>query len=117
MKKLLEVVVNDDHSVRFDTDFDAGKDPGFMTEVIPLLALAMTTTLWGGNERSVLAAIRALAIADLGVSVNRSEMILGLDQASARLEEAMRAAREEMRQAGMEIQSFAPGVGPRGPHS
>lgn len=34
----------------------------------------MVTRLWGGNETAVLAMIRALAIADLAVSVNRKQM-------------------------------------------
>ena len=39
----------------------------------------MSSSLWGGNELNVLAMIRALAVADLGVSVNRGEMVRYLD--------------------------------------
>lgn len=117
MKKLLEVVIEDDGKVRFETDFDAGKDPASILDTVPLLATAMATTLWGGNEMSVLAAIRALAIADLGLCADRSGMIRLLDYNSARLEEAMEATKEELRRAGVVIHTFSPGTGAKGPHS
>ena len=74
--------------------------------------MAMMTTLWGGNEQAVLAMIRALAIADLGVSVNRREMVGFLDDASGMLEASIHDARRAFEQSGGKITVFGPGVAP-----
>lgn len=112
MKKILEVLQYGDLDIRFDTDIDVMKNPHVVEDIIPSLALAMTTSLWGGNEMSVLAMIRALIIADLGVSVNRKEMVKMMDQASAHLARAMQESREAMARSGVEIHTFGPGVPP-----
>ena len=74
--------------------------------------MAMMTTLWGGNEQAVLAMIRALAIADLGVSVNRRQMVGFLDDASGMLEASISDARKAFEQSGGKIMVFGPGVAP-----
>lgn len=112
MKKILEVLQYGDHDIRFNTDIDTKKDPDIIPDVIIRAAWAMVTTLWGGNEQSVLAMIRALAIADLGVSVNRKDMVRFLDNASCDLERSMDEAREMARRDGIQIQTFAPGISP-----
>jgi len=112
MKKILEVLQYGDHDIRFNTDYDVHKDPQVVMELVPMIATAMTTTLWGGNELSVLAMIRSLTVADLGVSVNRKEMIEMLDHSSAQLARAMMEAREEMMRSGIHVQTFGPGVSP-----
>ena len=117
MKKILEVLQYGDHDIRFNTDFDVQKNPQVIMDLIPKIAMAMTTTLWGGNETSVLAIIRSLTVADMGVSVNRKEMIEMLDHSSAQLAEAMWAARDEMIRNGVEIHTFGPGVSPSGHRS
>lgn len=71
----------------------------------------MATTLWGGNEISVLAMIRALAIADLSVSVNQNEMIEYLRQSSKSLGEAFRLAMENAKRQGRAT-IFPPNVKP-----
>ena len=117
MKKILEVLQYGDHDIRFNTDIDVKKNPHAVEEIIPTIALAMTTSLWGGNELSVLAMIRALIIADLGVSVNRKEMVGMMDQASEQLARAMSEAREAMIRDGVKIHTFGPGVAPPGSRS
>ena len=117
MKKILEVLQYGDHDIRFDTDIDVKKNPQVVMDLIPKIAMAMSTTLWGGNEMSVLATIRSLTVADLGVSVNRKEMIEMLDRSSAQLAQAMQAAREDMMRQGVEVHTFAPGVSPSGHRS
>ena len=112
MKKILEVLQYGDHDIRFNTDYDVQKDPQVVMEIVPAIAMAMSTTLWGGNELSVLAMIRSLTVADLGVSVNRKEMIQMLDHSSAQLAKAMAEAREEMIRSGVHVQTFGPGVSP-----
>lgn len=82
MKKLLEVLKYSDTDIRFNTDIDVHKNPMAVQETVISAVMCMATKLWGGNEVSVLAMIRALAIADLALSVNRKEMIQFLDEAS-----------------------------------
>ncbi len=112
MKKILEVVRYGDNDIRFRTDMDPLKNPDSISQTISEVAFAMMTTLWGGNEQSVLAMIRALAIADLGVSVNRKEMIAFLDDSSAILAKTFRSARKAFEKSGGKMQIFGPGISP-----
>ena len=112
MKKILEVIRYGDNDIRFRTDMDPLKDPNLIPQTISELAFAMMSTLWGGNEQAVLAMIRALAIADLAVSVNRREMIAFLDDASGMLVETLQSARKAFEETGGKIAFFGPGVKP-----
>ena len=40
-----------------------------------MAAFSMATKLWGGNEQSVLAVLRALGMADLALCEHKKEMI------------------------------------------
>ena len=117
MKKILEVLQYGEFDIRFNTDFDVMKNPQALEDLVPRIAMAMTTSLWGGNEMSVLAMIRSLCIADIGVSVNRKEMLEMLDHATEHLAQAMQDAREAMIRDGAKIQTFGPGVPPPHRHS
>lgn len=110
MKKILEVLEYGDHDIRFNTDFRE-KDQALIPEIIGKLAFTMTTRLWGGNEMAVLAMIRALAIADLSVSVNRKEMIRALDEDSAAFAKIMTRAIKELKKQGGVVE-FPPGFNP-----
>ena len=112
MKKILEVVRYGETDIRFRTDLDPAKDPEIINKTITELAMAMMTTLWGGNEQAVLAMIRALAIADLGVSVNRRQMVHFLSEASAMLEESLLSARKAFEKTGGKVTVFGPGISP-----
>ena len=111
MKKILEVVQYGDHDIRFNTDIKVRSDSE-ATALLTSIALAMVTKLWGGNEREVLAMIRALAIADLSVCVNRKDMVKMLDIDSKHLAMAMQDAQKEMERRGVKVITFAPGVQP-----
>jgi hypothetical protein len=100
MKKILEVLQYGDTDIRFNTDFDPVKNPNSVTDVITRTAFAMVTKLWGGNETAVLAMIRALAISDLAVSVNRKQMIRNYDEDSAALAKSFLQAKEEFERRG-----------------
>jgi len=117
MKKILEVLQDGEVDIRFNTDIDVLKRPSLIQEIIIKSALSMTTSLWGGNETSVLAVIRALAIADLGVSVNRKEMIRYLDMASKMVEVSLREGRKEFERRGGKALVFSPLVKPSGQKS
>ena len=112
MKKILEVLQYGDNDIRFKTDLEVEKNPEMVLELTTKFAWAMFTTLWGGNERTVLAMIRSLAIADLAVSVNRKEMLGFLDESSEMLVRSFQEAKERMEQQGVKITTFAPGVQP-----
>lgn len=111
MKTLLGVYQYGENDIRFKTDMDIRKDLNEVINLVPLLAFAMITSLWGGNETSVLAIIRALAIADLGVSINRKEMISFFDRESQTVARAVQEATQEMQKTG-KIIAFPPGIGP-----
>lgn len=95
MKKILEVLQFGDMEIKFNTDIDVLNDPSIVSNVVINSALTMMTTLWGGNELSVLAMLRALTIADLALSVNRKEMIQWLDDESAALCRTLQEAKKE----------------------
>ena len=112
MKKILEVLRYGENDIRFHTDLDPLKDPDIIQKTIVELAMSMMTSLWGGNEQAVLAMIRALAVADLGVSVNRREMVSFLNEASSGLAESLLSARKAFEQTGGKVAVFGPGVAP-----
>ena len=112
MKKILEVLRYGENDIRFRTDIDPLKDPDVIHETVIEVAMAMMTTLWGGNEQAVLAMIRALSIADLGVSVNRRQMVDFLDEASEGLASSLLEARKAFEKAGGKAAFFPPGVAP-----
>ena len=112
MKKILEVLQYGDHDIRFNTDLNPSRNPDQIPDTISRIALAMATTLWGGNETDILAVIRALAIADLAVSVNRKDMVKYLDKASSMMARSLQEAREMFERNGGKAFSFAPGITP-----
>ena len=112
MKKILEVLRYGENDIRFHTDLDPKKDPEIINQTVVEVAMAMMTTLWGGNETAVLAMIRALSIADLGVSVNRRQMVSFLNEASESLAASLHEARKTFEKSGGKVSVFAPGMAP-----
>ena len=103
-------VVKNDNGIRFETDANPLENTNEIHETVIEVAMAMVTTLWGGNEQAVLAMIRALAVADLGVSVNRKQMVGFLDEASEQLANSILQARQEFQESSGKVVIFAPGV-------
>ena len=112
MKKILEVLQFGDMGIKFNTDIDVLNDPSIVSNVVINSALTMMTTLWGGNELSGLAMLRALTIADLALSVNRKEMIQWLDDESAALCRTLQEDKKEFERQGGSVTTFPPGVMP-----
>lgn len=112
MKKILEVLQYGEMDIRFNTDIDVNKNPEVVLDIVSKVAFSMATKLWGGNELSVLAMIRALSIADLALSVNRKEMIKELDRSSETMARTMKMAAEEFRRNGGKLLTFGPGIMP-----
>ena len=73
MKRILEVLQDGDGQLKFRTDINVWKDPMASMDIIQNAMLSMSTTLWGGNEQSVPALIRQLALADKPLSTNSNE--------------------------------------------
>ena len=95
MKKLLEVYQYGDE-IRFSTDIDVIQNPDVIADIQAKATFSMATRLWGGKEASVIAIIRALAIADLTLCVNRKEMIEMLDDLSRMGASALNGIRKEL---------------------
>lgn len=112
MKKILEVLQYGETDIRFNTDIQIEKNPDILTGITTQTAFAMATKLWGGNELSILAVIRALAIADLSLCVNRKQMVRQMDEMSANLARSFRETTEMMRKEGYKIQTFSPLIRP-----
>ena len=112
MKTILRVIRTGDQKIRFETDLDVKKNPEVIPNLVNQITLSMLTTLWGGNEQAILAIIRALAIADLSVSVNRKDMIRYLDNASKLMAKTMDEAKKEFEKRGGKMITFGPGVMP-----
>lgn len=113
MKTVLQVLQYGDIDFRFKTDFDPQSNPESLFQIITGVTMAMSTTLWGGNEAAVLAVLRALTLADLSLCVNRKDMIKWLDEESRNLAKAINEARREMEKRGKMI-TFGPGIAPSG---
>ena len=112
MKKIFEVLQYGEMDIRFNTDIDVSKNPEEILDIMAKVIFAMSTKLWGGNESSVLAMVRALSIADLAISANRKEMIRQLDESSRMMASSFQRTLEEMRKNGCKVMAFGPGVMP-----
>lgn len=108
MKKVLEVLQYGENEIRFNTDFDVRKDPRVALDVTAKALMAMVTTLWGGNETSVIAMIRALSIADLAASVNMEEMVEMLKESAYSMKRSMTEAEMEMTRSGVNLTKYFP---------
>lgn len=112
MKKILEILQYGETDIRFKTDLKPTEKPDTIPGLIGAVSFSMMTSLWGGNELDILAIIRALAIADLAVSVNREEMISMMDQDSAIFARILQEAHQEFRKNGGKAIQFAPFIQP-----
>lgn len=110
MKKILEVTLDEKKGLVFGTDVDVTKDPSCIIDITIMAMMAMSTTLWGGNEASVLAVIRSLCSADIALAVNRKEMIKMLDEQTKYLAASMQDTLTHFKKNGAEIHLFAPNV-------
>lgn len=110
--KVLEVTLKGDGCVKFDTDVDVTKNPDQVFSVASKAAFSMVTDLWGGKEKSVMAIIRALAIADLAMSVNTNEMLVRMKESAMSLKKDFMEARRQFEKSGGKVVVFGPGVKP-----
>ena len=111
MKKILEVLSYGPGDIRFKTDFHPPLNPNTLQDVLIGAMHSMSTQLWGGDETSVLAMIRMLAVADLALSVNRPDMVRFLDKQSKVMGQIFKEATQEMVRQGKAV-VFPPNVLP-----
>lgn len=112
MKKILEVLQYGEADIRFNTDIEIMKRPELASEIAAWTLFAMVTKLWGGNEQSVIAMIRALAIADIAASINPDEMAEMLLEAGKDLRCCLDDANRMAHENGIKIVTFNPLVKP-----
>lgn len=112
MKKILEVLQYGEMDIRFNTDIKVEGNPEIVPAIVSSVAFSMATRLWGGKELSVLAIIRALAIADLSLCADRDRMLRELNQSSSVLARAFQQAKKEIEKHGGKVLTFGPEVMP-----
>lgn len=108
MRKILEVLECSNGELKFNTDVDVVKDPESVIDITGRAIFTMATKLWGGNEHSVMAMIRALFMADMALSPDRDMVCKGLTRESEIMYEIFQ---KSISQCG-KVQTFPPGVTP-----
>lgn len=108
MKKILEVLQCSNGELRFNTDVDVIKNPESVIDITDMVIFTMARKLWGGNEHSVIAMIRALFIADMALSPNRNSICKNLTEESKVMYEIFQ---KSISQCG-KVQTFPPGFTP-----
>ncbi len=111
MKKILEVVQYGDSELKFNTDLDVQKNPMAVMDLTVNAMFNMATKLWGGNEQTVIAVIRALFVADMAISVDRKVVLKGLGEESEKMGDLFVEMMRELQAKGKAM-SFSPATPP-----
>ena len=109
MRKVLEVLQSSTGELTFNTDVDVEKDATVVIDIMSSAMFSMATKLWGGNEQSVIAVIRALFVADMAISADREFIMKGIMKEAAYMGKIFNDMMASMEARGV-AQSFAPGV-------
>ena len=109
MKKILEVVQCGNGELRFNTDLDIKKNPMAIMDLTVSAMFSMATKLWGGNERDIIAVIRALFVADMALSVDRKVVLEGLGEECDKLGDQFMRMLKDFQNKG-KVMAFPPGV-------
>ena len=112
MKKILEVLQYGNGEIRFNTDVDVARNPGQIIEIASMAAFSMATKLWGGNEQSVLAVLRALGMADLALCEHKKEMIREIEYTAQVISDSIKETMRELERNGAKVMTFAPNIMP-----
>ena len=107
MRKILEVLQLGNGELKFNTDLDVQNNPMVIMELTINAIFSMATKLWGGNERDVIAVIRALFVADMALSVDRKILLKGLGEESEKMGEQFMKMMKEFQDEGKAI-AFPP---------
>ena len=95
MKKILEVIQTGDGELKFNTDLNVQKNPMAIMDLTVSAMFSMATKLWGGNEQTIIAVIRALFVADMAISTDRKIVLKGLGIEAEKMgEEFMKMVKE-----------------------
>ena len=109
MKKILEVIQCNNGELRFNTDLDVKKNPMVVMDLTISAMFSMATKLWGGNEQTVIAIIRALFVADMAISVDRKVVLKGLGEEADVMGKQFMKMMKELQAQGQAM-TFPPGV-------
>ena len=109
MKKILEVIQCNNGELRFNTDLDVKKNPMVVMDLTISAMFSMATKLWGGNEQTVIAIIRALFVADMAISVDRKVVLKGLEKESERMGDQFMKMMKDLQSRGKAM-AFPPGM-------
>ena len=111
MKKILEVLQNEDGELRFNTDLNVQKNPKIIMDLTISAMFSMATRLWGGNEQTVIAVIRALFVADMAISADRKIVLNGLGKEAEQMGEEFMKMMKTLQDQGKAM-AFPAGVQP-----
>lgn len=111
MKKILEVLQYGDGELRFNTDLDVSKDSMAIMDLTIGAMFSMATKLWGGNEQTVIAVIRALFVADMAISPDRKIILNGLGKEAEKIGDEFIKMMKTLQDQG-EAMTFPPCVRP-----
>ena len=109
MKKILEVLQCDNGELKFNTDLDVNRNPMSVMDLTVSAIYSMATNLWGGNEQTVIAVIRALFVADMAISVDRDVILKGLGERSEEMGEIFIEMMNKLQAQG-KATTFYPGM-------
>ena len=109
MRKILEVLQSSTGELTFNTDVDVEKDAIVVMDIMSSAMFSMATKLWGGNEQSIIAVIRALFISDMAISTDGEFIMKGIMKEAAHMGKLFNDMMAAMEARGI-AQSFAPGV-------
>ena len=109
MRKILEVLQSSTGELTFNTDIDVEKDATIVMDIMSSAMFSMATKLWGGNEQSIIAVIRALFISDMAISTDGEFIMKGIMKEAAHMGKLFNDMMAAMEARGI-AQSFAPGV-------
>lgn len=109
MRKILEVLQSSTGELTFNTDINVEKNTTVVMDIMSSAMFCMATKLWGGNEQSVIAVIRALFVADMAISADGEFIMKGIMKEAAHMGKLFNDMMAAMEARGV-AQSFAPGV-------
>jgi hypothetical protein len=111
MRKILEVLECSNGELKFNTDVNVVENPEEIINITGRAIFDMATGLWGGNEHSVIAMIRAMFLADMALSPNRELLTKQLCREAKEMFQIFEGEIKKMAAQGKAM-SFPPGAGP-----
>lgn len=111
-KKILEVTMNEKGLLDFKSDLDLRKrsDLLILEQLVPMTAFSIETSLFGTQEQSVTAALRALSLGEICINRNPQTIIKEMGRVADVMVKAIAATNAEMVKKGFAT-PYVPGKG------